>query len=107
MTLTIYNTKNHTQREVVVVPSRKWPGEGMLGATIRFDSYEDCDDQLVHVLEVEVNSPAEIAGLQAGSDYLLGTLEKVRRKILLKIAYILWFIFKLYTDLQRHRVSVQ
>lgn len=77
MTLSIYNTKNHTTREVVVVPSRKWPGEGMLGATIRFDSYKDCDDQLVHVLEVEPNSPADIAGLQGEDDYLLGTLEKV------------------------------
>lgn len=77
LTLTIYNTKNHTLREVVVVPTRKWPGEGMLGATIRFDSFQDCDDQVVHVLDLEVNSPADIAGLKPGSDYMLGTLEKV------------------------------
>lgn len=78
LTLTIFNTKNHTLREVVVVPTRNWPGEGMLGATIRFDTFQDCDDQVVHVLDVEVNSPADIAGLQPMSDYILGTLEKVR-----------------------------
>lgn len=77
MTLIVYNTKKHTYREVVLVPSKAWPGEGMLGVTIRFDSFEDADEQVLHVLEVEPNSPAEIAGLQPYTDYLLGTMEKV------------------------------
>jgi hypothetical protein len=76
LTLTIYNYKNHSAREVVLVPSRRWPGEGMLGATIRFDSFLDAEDHVIHVLEVEPNSPAEIAGLQPESDFLLGTAEK-------------------------------
>lgn len=76
LTLTVYNYKNHSVRDVVMVPSRRWPGEGMLGATIRFDTFEDAEEQLIHVLEVEENSPAEIAGLQPGEDYLLGTAEK-------------------------------
>jgi hypothetical protein len=77
LTLTIYNYKNRSIREVVLVPSRKWPGEGMLGATIRFDSFQDAEEHLIHVLEVEANSPADIAGLQPMTDYLLGTAEKV------------------------------
>jgi hypothetical protein len=76
LTLTVYNYKNHSLRDVVMVPSRQWPGERMLGATIRFDTFEDAEEQFVHVLEVEENSPAEIAGLQPSEDFLLGTAEK-------------------------------
>ena len=32
---------------------------------------------MLHVLEVEANSPAELAGLVPFKDYLLGTAEKV------------------------------
>eukprot|EP01042_Synura_sphagnicola_P036209 gene36209-46333_t len=46
LTLTIYNYKNRSLRDVVMVPSRKWPGEGMVGATIRFDSFEDAEDHI-------------------------------------------------------------
>jgi hypothetical protein len=49
----------------------------MLGVTIRFDSYKEAEDQVIRVLEVEANSPADIAGLQPNSDYLLGTAERV------------------------------
>lgn len=76
LTLTIYNYKNRSLRDVVMVPSRKWPGEGMVGATIRFDSFDDAEDHIIHVLEVEPDSPAEIAGLQPMEDFLLGTAEK-------------------------------
>ena len=29
--LTLYNIKNHSIRDIVLTPSRNWPGEGMLG----------------------------------------------------------------------------
>jgi len=74
--LEIYNWKNRTLREITLVPSKNWPGEGMLGVTIRFDTYKDAEEQMLHVLEVEANSPAELAGLQPFKDYLLGTAEK-------------------------------
>ena len=32
---------------------------------------------MLHVLEIETNSPAELAGLVPFKDYLLGTAEKV------------------------------
>jgi hypothetical protein len=71
--LLVYNCKMHTTREVVLVPTTNWPGEGYLGVAIRFDSYLDAEEHLCHVLEVEPDSPAELAGLQASTDYLLGT----------------------------------
>ncbi|RYG63210.1 hypothetical protein EON64_16380 [archaeon] len=78
MPLAVFNTKNHTLRELVVVPSRRWAGEGLLGLTIRFDSFKGADEHMLHVLEVTRDGPADIAGLQPLDDYLLGTAEKVK-----------------------------
>jgi len=75
--LTVYNWKCGAFREVTLVPTRNWPGEGMLGVTIRFDTYHNAEEHLCHILDVEANSPAELAGLQPEKDYLLGTAEKV------------------------------
>jgi predicted metalloprotease with PDZ domain len=75
--LTIYNIKSETTRDVVITPRRNWGGQGMLGVTIRFDSFWRAEESLVRVLEVKDDSPAELAGLEAEKDYLLGTAEKV------------------------------
>ena len=48
--LRVLNAKTQTTRELQLTPSRKWPGKGLIGVTIRFDSYEGVEDQLVHVL---------------------------------------------------------
>ncbi|KAE9029174.1 hypothetical protein PR003_g2957 [Phytophthora rubi] len=77
MQLQVFNVKAQSTRELQLTPSRKWPGKGLLGVTIRFDSYEGAEDQLLHVLNVAEASPAERAGLRADSDYLLGTPERV------------------------------
>lgn len=74
--LAVYNTKNHSLREVVLTPSRRWPGEGLLGLSIRFDTFQDADDAILHILEVEKDSPAQLAGLIPHDDYLLGSVEK-------------------------------
>lgn len=47
------------------------------GVTIRFDFYDQSEEHLVRVLEVVPNSPAELAGLQPMTDFLLGTAETV------------------------------
>jgi len=75
--LTIYNIKSETTRDVVITPRRNWGGQGMLGVTIRFDSFWRAEESLVRVLDVVEDSPAELAGLEAEKDYLLGTAEKV------------------------------
>jgi hypothetical protein len=78
--LTVYNCKSHTFRDIVLVPSQKWPGaDGLLGVTIRFDTYHNAEEHLCRVLDVEKNSPAELAGLlPGGKDYLLGTVTTCR-----------------------------
>ena len=73
--LLVYNCKDHSVREVHIIPTNKWPGEGRLGVAIRFDSYHDAEERLCRVLEVERDSPAELAGLDQYNDYLLGTAE--------------------------------
>jgi hypothetical protein len=50
MLLKVYNIKSRSQREVELTPTAKWPGKGLLGVTIRFDSYEHAEDELLHVL---------------------------------------------------------
>ncbi|KAK1934253.1 Golgi reassembly-stacking protein 2 [Phytophthora citrophthora] len=77
MQLKVFNVKAQTTRDLQLTPSRNWPGKGLLGVTIRFDSYEGAEDQLLHVLDVAESSPAQRAGLKADSDYLLGTPERV------------------------------
>lgn len=62
---------------MILTPSKWWDGQGMLGVTIRFDFYDHAEEHLVRVLEVVPNSPAELAGLQPMTDYLLGTAETV------------------------------
>lgn len=79
--LTIYNCKSNTKREVSLIPSRNWPGEGMLGITIRFDSYYNTDDYICHVIDIESNSPADLSGLISEKDYILGTSEKIFKDI--------------------------
>lgn len=75
--LVVYNTKACRNREVTLVPTTNWRGRGMLGVTIRFDTYFRADERLVHVLDVAPKSPAQLAGLQAHSDYILGTTDHV------------------------------
>lgn len=72
----IYNIKSRTSRDVTITPSRNWGGQGMLGVTIRFDTYYKADERLVRVLEVEEQGPASLAGFTPGTDYLLGTAER-------------------------------
>ena len=74
--LRVYNCKNHSLREVTLVPSKNWPGEGRLGVAIRYDCYSGAEEALCRILTVEPNSPAELAGLIPSSDYLLGTQEQ-------------------------------
>lgn len=87
--LTVYNSKARTTREVTMVPSRtSWSGDGLLGVTIRFDSYANADENVCRVVAVgaggeggaggDGDSPAELAGLLGdGTDYILGSAERV------------------------------
>lgn len=70
--LTVYSSKTQTIRQVVIVPSQMWGGQGLLGVSIRFCSFEGANENVWHILDVYPNSPALQAGLLSHNDYIIG-----------------------------------
>ncbi|XP_029313998.1 Golgi reassembly-stacking protein 2-like [Cottoperca gobio] len=70
--LEVYNSKSQRVRELEVIPSNMWGGQGLLGASVRFCSFEGANENVWHVLDVETNSPAALAGLIAHDDFIVG-----------------------------------
>ncbi|XP_007908127.1 Golgi reassembly-stacking protein 2 isoform X2 [Callorhinchus milii] len=70
--MTVYNTKTQAVREITATPSNLWGGQGLLGVSIRFCSFDGANENVWHVLEVEPNSPAALAGLRPYTDYIIG-----------------------------------
>ncbi|XP_047225579.1 Golgi reassembly-stacking protein 2-like isoform X3 [Girardinichthys multiradiatus] len=68
----LYNSKTQTVRETTITPSNTWGGQGLLGLSIRFCSFERANQNVWHVLEVEPNSPAGLADLRPFIDYIIG-----------------------------------
>ncbi|XP_067109292.1 Golgi reassembly-stacking protein 2-like isoform X1 [Osmerus mordax] len=68
----VYSSKTLELRESTVTPSNMWGGQGLLGVSIRFCSFEGANENVWHVLEVEPNSPASLAGLRPHTDYIIG-----------------------------------
>ncbi|XP_030614214.1 Golgi reassembly-stacking protein 2 [Archocentrus centrarchus] len=68
----LYSSKTLAVRETTVTPSNMWGGQGLLGVSIRFCSFEGANENVWHVLEVEPNSPAALAGLRPYVDYIIG-----------------------------------
>ncbi|VEN53852.1 unnamed protein product [Callosobruchus maculatus] len=71
--MTIYSCKTQSVRSVNVEPSDSWGGQGLLGISIKFCSFEIAKENVWHVLEVHPNSPASLAGLRPFTDYIIGT----------------------------------
>ncbi|CAG8464384.1 9189_t:CDS:10 [Ambispora leptoticha] len=74
--LAIYSTKEQELREVPMIPNRSWtsnPGDGLIGLSIRFCTYEATNEHVWHILNVAPESPAELAGLIPYTDYIIGT----------------------------------
>lgn len=72
LTLTVYSSKTQSVRQTVIVPSLTWGGQGLLGVSVRFCSFEGSNENVWHVLEVYPSSPAELAGLRPFTDYIIG-----------------------------------
>ncbi|CEF63885.1 Golgi reassembly-stacking protein 2 [Strongyloides ratti] len=70
--LTVYNSKTQTVRQTQITPSNVWGGQGKLGVSIRFCSFEGANENVWHVISVKPNSPASQAGLISDTDYILG-----------------------------------
>eukprot|EP00088_Acartia_fossae_P018189 TRINITY_DN20478_c0_g1_i1.p1 TRINITY_DN20478_c0_g1~~TRINITY_DN20478_c0_g1_i1.p1 ORF type:complete len:388 (+),score=46.54 TRINITY_DN20478_c0_g1_i1:35-1198(+) len=72
ISMTVYSSKSQTVREVFITPSTLWGGQGLLGVSIRFCSFEGANENVWHILDVHPKSPAEAAGLRSYSDYIIG-----------------------------------
>jgi len=46
----VYSTKTMRIRELEVVPSNMWGGQGLLGASVRFCSFQGANENVWHVL---------------------------------------------------------
>lgn len=68
----VFFSKTQTVRQTQITPSQIWGGQGLLGISIRFCSFEGVRENVWHVVQVQPSSPAEIAGLQSNIDYILG-----------------------------------
>ncbi len=71
--LLVYSSKTMNLKEVTLVPSRMWGGQGVLGVSIRFCSFDRANENVWHILDVQANSPASLAGLRSNSDYIIGS----------------------------------
>ncbi|KAI0240714.1 Golgi reassembly-stacking protein 2 [Lamellibrachia satsuma] len=70
--LLVYSSKTQRVREVELIPSQSWGGQGLLGVSIRFCSFEGANENVWHILDVQPGSPAALAGLCSDSDYIIG-----------------------------------
>jgi hypothetical protein len=48
--MTIYSSKTQSVREVTILPSTTWGGQGLLGVSIRFCSFEGANENVWHIL---------------------------------------------------------
>lgn len=72
MKLEVFNMKTMKVREVEVVPSNMWGGQGLLGASVRFCSFRRASEHVWHVLvstrhRCRVGNGAGGLGVEGGS----------------------------------------
>ena len=73
-------TSHNTMPACVLIGWRGTGGmAGLLGITIRHDSYESSDNSCLRVLDVVPGSPAASADLIPETDYILGTAGRLQR----------------------------
>ncbi|XP_078715226.1 Golgi reassembly-stacking protein 2-like isoform X2 [Lampetra fluviatilis] len=70
--MSVFSSKTLKVRDVSITPSNLWGGQGLLGVSIRFCSFEGANENVWHVLDLEPHSPAALAGLRPFSDYIIG-----------------------------------
>uniref|UniRef100_A0A094ZHA4 Golgi reassembly-stacking protein 2 n=1 Tax=Schistosoma haematobium TaxID=6185 RepID=A0A094ZHA4_SCHHA len=70
--LLVYSSKSQSCREVTLIPNNHWGGQGLMGVSIRYCSFDRANENVWHVLGVESKSPADLAGLKPYTDYIIG-----------------------------------
>ena len=53
--ITVYSSKTQSLRQTIIVPSVTWGGQGLLGISIRFCSFDGANQNVWHIL-VRLNS---------------------------------------------------
>lgn len=48
--MTVYSSKSQSIRDVQITPSATWGGQGLLGVSIRFCSFEGANENVWHIL---------------------------------------------------------
>ena len=69
--LKVFNIITEEFRDVQILPSNSWGGQGLLGASVRWEDWKKSEG--LRVLEVPESSNAFKLGFQAKKDYILGT----------------------------------
>lgn len=70
--LLVYSSKTQTVRQLTLIPHENWGGQGLLGLSIRFCTFDKANENVWHVLDVQPHSPAALAGLRSHTDYIIG-----------------------------------
>eukprot|EP00924_Labyrinthula_sp_SR-Ha-C_P008498 augustus_masked-scaffold_32-processed-gene-1.7-mRNA-1 protein AED:1.00 eAED:1.00 QI:0/-1/0/0/-1/1/1/0/324 len=71
----IFNLKNKQYRYINCTPNSNWGGKGLLGITISLVDINIADfhSNVLHVMNVKNNSPADKAFLKSDHDFIIGT----------------------------------
>lgn len=72
ITLSVFNLRCRSVRDVVVTPNDNWGGVGVLGCSLNWDTADRMVENTWHLVDVVSGSPAAAADLVPGRDYLLG-----------------------------------
>lgn len=54
--MTVYSSKSQTVRNVNITPSQVWGGQGLLGVSIRFCSFEGANENVWHILVIIISN---------------------------------------------------
>ena len=54
--MTVYSSKDQNLRTVGITPSNLWGGQGLLGVSIRFCSFEGANENVWHILVSIISS---------------------------------------------------
>ena len=65
------------------------------GISIRFCSFEGATENVWHVLDVQANSPAAIAGLHSDTDYIIGS-DQVLNEVLDLLSRCISLVYKYF-----------
>ena len=66
----VYSSKTQTVRSVNITPSKLWGGQGLLGVSIRFCSFEGANENVWHILV------SRGLGVQCGKNFLYCNLNQ-------------------------------